>query len=189
MAARPLGDRTGTPSRAGTPGVTAHARRSFQRPSPWAPREPRFDKLRSHQVTKGCEVGLAPRLEMLDGPLTALTHLHRTPQTHALPGRFNFQQVAVADGHGQFISQTLDQCVEGIRRDLHTFPPRQTAARPPAVWSLVVFALRSEVHDKHEPALVRKRRLSLNRSEEHTSELQSLRHLVCRLLLEKKKKQ
>src|ERR1035441_4312122 len=28
--------------------------------------------------------------------------------------------------------------------------------------------------------------LPLNRSEEHTSELQSLRHLVCRLLLEKK---
>src|SRR5438045_8547639 len=28
----------------------------------------------------------------------------------------------------------------------------------------------------------------LFRSEEHTSELQSLRHLVCRLLLEKKKK-
>src|SRR5262245_65281669 len=33
-------------------------------------------------------------------------------------------------------------------------------------------------------ALYQKRRL---RSEEHTSELQSLRHLVCRLLLEKKK--
>src|SRR5262245_63439134 len=29
---------------------------------------------------------------------------------------------------------------------------------------------------------------ALQRSEEHTSELQSLRHLVCRLLLEKKKK-
>src|SRR5437899_3749060 len=29
--------------------------------------------------------------------------------------------------------------------------------------------------------------LSNTRSEEHTSELQSLRHLVCRLLLEKKK--
>src|SRR5258705_9108954 len=29
---------------------------------------------------------------------------------------------------------------------------------------------------------------SVSRSEEHTSELQSLRHLVCRLLLEKKKK-
>src|SRR5262245_62902507 len=30
---------------------------------------------------------------------------------------------------------------------------------------------------------------SMLRSEEHTSELQSLRHLVCRLLLEKKKQQ
>src|SRR5258705_1821528 len=30
-------------------------------------------------------------------------------------------------------------------------------------------------------------RLGFFRSEEHTSELQSLRHLVCRLLLEKKK--
>src|SRR5205814_3160776 len=30
--------------------------------------------------------------------------------------------------------------------------------------------------------------LEVERSEEHTSELQSLRHLVCRLLLEKKKK-
>src|SRR5437899_9785570 len=29
---------------------------------------------------------------------------------------------------------------------------------------------------------------SVTRSEEHTSELQSLRHVVCRLLLEKKKK-
>src|SRR5438045_9520876 len=32
------------------------------------------------------------------------------------------------------------------------------------------------------------RRTNQTRSEEHTSELQSLRHLVCRLLLEKKKK-
>src|SRR5258705_11164037 len=33
-----------------------------------------------------------------------------------------------------------------------------------------------------------RRRQREQRSEEHTSELQSLRHLVCRLLLEKKKK-
>src|SRR5258705_5593808 len=32
-------------------------------------------------------------------------------------------------------------------------------------------------------------RCNFVRSEEHTSELQSLRHLVCRLLLEKKKQQ
>src|SRR5262245_63938848 len=31
--------------------------------------------------------------------------------------------------------------------------------------------------------------VTVTRSEEHTSELQSLRHLVCRLLLEKKKSQ
>src|SRR5262245_63223062 len=37
--------------------------------------------------------------------------------------------------------------------------------------------------------LTNKAILTEGRSEEHTSELQSLRHLVCRLLLEKKKKQ
>src|SRR5258705_3406383 len=36
--------------------------------------------------------------------------------------------------------------------------------------------------------LFRQRASRNPRSEEHTSELQSLRHLVCRLLLEKKKK-
>src|SRR5439155_3482428 len=35
---------------------------------------------------------------------------------------------------------------------------------------------------------VRARQLGYDRSEEHTSELQSRGHLVCRLLLEKKKK-
>src|SRR5882724_2662451 len=38
------------------------------------------------------------------------------------------------------------------------------------------------------PARARPERRDCARSEEHTSELQSLRHLVCRLLLEKKKK-
>src|SRR5258705_9866703 len=36
-------------------------------------------------------------------------------------------------------------------------------------------------------ALAQGRARRADRSEEHTSELQSLRHLVCRLLLEKKK--
>src|SRR5262245_64278866 len=39
-------------------------------------------------------------------------------------------------------------------------------------------------HDQSAALAVRDR---VGRSEEHTSELQSLRHLVCRLLLEKKK--
>src|SRR5947199_6503878 len=41
---------------------------------------------------------------------------------------------------------------------------------------------------ERHPPLARHRR-PVDRSEEHTSELQSLRHLVCRLLLEKKKYQ
>src|SRR5436853_5847385 len=44
---------------------------------------------------------------------------------------------------------------------------------------------RQRDHDQAEAADVG---AVLGRSEEHTSELQSLRHLVCRLLLEKKKK-
>src|ERR1035441_10934147 len=65
-------------------------------------------------------------------------------------------------------------------------PGRNSASRPicsatvmPAshnVWSSVV------VSPLSAPC-------SVTRSEEHTSELQSLRHLVCRLLLEKNKKQ
>src|SRR5262245_63264809 len=40
------------------------------------------------------------------------------------------------------------------------------------------------IRHTHDPG----RNAFSRRSEEHTSELQSLRHLVCRLLLEKKKK-
>src|SRR5205814_9489309 len=89
-------------------------------------------------------------------------------------------------------------------RDLHSFPTRRSSdlgpghvyielASPDAVTALrpdtdallelspygtVCFARDGD----HWKARV------FQRSEEHTSELQSLRHLVCRLLLEKKKK-
>src|SRR5258708_24932857 len=42
------------------------------------------------------------------------------------------------------------------------------------------------VHDAHNSRLKRNR-VAFERSEEHTSELQSPDHIVCRLLLEKKK--
>src|SRR5205814_6009691 len=52
------------------------------------------------------------------------------------------------------------------------------------------FSLRA-VHVNHgiSPNAARWAEFCSGRSEEHTSELQSLRHLVCRLLLEKKKKE
>src|ERR1019366_10338686 len=46
---------------------------------------------------------------------------------------------------------------------------------------------RSVVHFHHPMHRTKRQRKSKLRSEEHTSELQSLTNLVCRLLLEKKK--
>src|SRR5438093_2582344 len=46
----------------------------------------------------------------------------------------------------------------------------------------------AEIVDWHQPQPRRRRLFIFMRSEEHTSELQSLTNLVCRLLLEKKKK-
>src|SRR2546422_3277804 len=49
--------------------------------------------------------------------------------------------------------------------------------------------IRTEKGSSFPPKMIsRKVLFSLGRSEEHTSELQSRLHLVCRLLLEKKKK-
>src|SRR5947199_5526030 len=57
---------------------------------------------------------------------------------------------------------------------------RAPARRAPAARRSAALDRRGRAGDAHVP--------TPHRSEEHTSELQSLRHLVCRLLLEKKKK-
>src|SRR5262245_62928481 len=61
---------------------------------------------------------------------------------------------------------------------LHDALPISRTGTTPGCWSV-----------PQRAAARRKRRTTSGsgRSEEHTSELQSLRHLVCRLLLEKKK--
>src|SRR3712207_8420434 len=56
-----------------------------------------------------------------------------------------------------------------------------------AVDRLIDVAIAVRPRSAPRPA-VRRRRRPLARSEEHTSELQSRQYLVCRLLLEKKKK-
>src|SRR5687767_15334506 len=69
-------------------------------------------------------------------------------------------------------------------------PPR----RPPDAYRRVVEGICGREWGGHSrrrrlpPALLRAVGAALRRSEEHTSELQSLAYLVCRLLLEKKKK-
>src|SRR5262245_63700712 len=68
-----------------------------------------------------------------------------------------------------------------------TLFPYTTLFRSPVVLDQagcdVVLGRKRVGRDEHDV-----RPAGLERSEEHTSELQSLRHLVCRLLLEKKKK-
>src|SRR5262245_64557862 len=64
-------------------------------------------------------------------------------------------------------------------------PPRST------LFPYTTLFRSQDVRNLQEPRAPRRRicfQTAGGRSEEHTSELQSLRHLVCRLLLEKKKK-
>src|ERR1035441_4976565 len=65
----------------------------------------------------------------------------------------------------------------------HLYPP--VAHRRDTQRSQLPIRLRN-VNASHCLRLIGLRAQRLLRSEEHTSELQSLRHLVCRLLLEKK---
>src|SRR5205814_8058737 len=83
----------------------------------------------------------------------------------------------------------------GHRPALHSFPTRRSSDLG-AVAGLAgkanmgaYSAAKSAVIRLTESmsAELRDKGINVNRSEEHTSELQSLRHLVCRLLLEKKK--
>src|SRR5205814_8827103 len=62
------------------------------------------------------------------------------------------------------------------------FPSSTTSGMPPAALAMTgtAHAIASSAARPNDSEVV-------ERSEEHTSELQSLRHLVCRLLLEKKK--
>src|SRR5437899_6571760 len=95
--------------------------------------------------------------------------------------------------HGSVSFFLLFYCC-GPLRDLHSFPTRRSSDLPPPCrtgssdrrkrWLGLLHSARRRGTALRRKAVPRRRR-----SEEHTSELQSLRHLVCRLLLEKKKKQ
>src|SRR5262245_64456032 len=85
--------------------------------------------------------------------------------------------------------------------DLHSFPTRRSSDLLLCPAALPRHAPQADVagnlHEDQRVADAVPARLEQDggvqhhqrRSEEHTSELQSLRHLVCRLLLEKKKKE
>src|SRR2546423_7068096 len=61
------------------------------------------------------------------------------------------------------------------------------------LWNLILYQslpafLTEPIIIPFSPAVIKIQHLTRTRSEEHTSELQSLAYLVCRLLLEKKKR-
>src|SRR5687767_15832531 len=78
-------------------------------------------------------------------------------------------------------------------RDLPSFPTRRSSdlrgSASPLRPRRGIACTRGEgaVPGRHGDSSARRRRRPGRRSEEHTSELQSLAYLVCRLLLEKKK--
>src|SRR2546422_8012739 len=71
------------------------------------------------------------------------------------------------------LAERLDRAAEP-----RATPPAEHLLRP----------VREEDRPQREPYDERSQACHASRSEEHTSELQSRLHLVCRLLLEKKKK-
>src|SRR5258708_25520346 len=68
-------------------------------------------------------------------------------------------------------------------------PPRSTLFPYTTLFRSQTTRRRQHIRNHHRIAVVRRRHRGVRRSEEHTSELQSPDHLVCRLLLEKKKGQ
>src|SRR5207249_9978950 len=99
-----------------------------------------------------------------------------------------------------FVSTFFFYCY-GDHRDLHSFPTRRSSdlGRMPkgqrrsrrASWRCRQYGLErlpQEEHGLPDACFDCSERLAQTRSEEHTSELQSRFDLVCRLLLEKKKK-
>src|SRR5262245_64120083 len=67
-------------------------------------------------------------------------------------------------------------------------PPRSTLFPYTTLFRSAQAVIASGIAHHSATDTTRNGRRIHSRSEEHTSELQSLRHLVCRLLLEKKKK-
>src|SRR5205814_9957126 len=82
-------------------------------------------------------------------------------------------------------------------RELHSFPTRRSSdlSNNRAGWKTTTDSFIFNFTDGKNISTAKlgyvnvnnARKIFFPRSEEHTSELQSLRHLVCRLLLEKKK--
>src|SRR5438874_7304605 len=101
--------------------------------------------------------------------------LRRPPRSPLFPYTTLFRSGSCADCQGDDILAAI----LGISMQLRRAEPGKVRFRRPAACILDLAVNRLTLKDKERRVI---------RSEEHTSELQSRRDLVCRLLLEKKKK-
>src|SRR5256884_3370376 len=94
--------------------------------------------------------------------------IRRPPRSTLFPYTTLFRSIIKIDLLGLGMMAVLEECLELIPK--HYGKPVDLAQLPP-----------------DDPPVYETLRKADTRSEEHTSELQSRLHLVCRLLLEKKK--
>src|SRR5438309_2238234 len=87
----------------------------------------------------------------------------------------------IMDGNGRWAKRRGLPRIEGHRKGADSVRDITRAARELGIQALTLYAFSSQNWDRP----IEEVRM-LMRSEEHTSELQSQFHLVCRLLLEKK---
>src|SRR2546429_6060193 len=105
------------------------------------------------------------------GPVTSTMPFRRSTISPKAAGKFNSANPGILSGMTRMTMAQLPRCLKTFRRKRATPASPYDRSADPSCSSLrmgVSF-------------------LPMMRSEEHTSELQSRLHLVCRLLLEKKK--
>src|SRR2546425_6457029 len=147
-------------------------------------RDPRDLELQELARDPGLEDAVHPRASAAEVALRELHEPEAGDPPEELP-RLLTHALAVGEvagvviGHGQL--EPAERQL-GVREHLrHVARPHRESARLPH--PVAVF-----LHRRPAPRRVGHDPVDVVRSEEHTSELQSLAYLVCRLLLEKKKK-
>src|SRR5205823_14613914 len=98
--------------------------------------------------------------------------------------------VHLARAHAALVSSAVDDLYQAdARLALHSFPTRRSSDldRPGLAWLSCRLGDRLCGRSDRRVLSHQQSAGEIIRSEEHTSELQSLAYLVCRLLLEKKK--
>src|SRR5262245_31526056 len=120
--------------------------------------------------------GSDPLMNANRGPINTLALVARLPTMHSI--KFFFEAGALVS-YGARYPDLFRRAGDYVDKILRGAKPADLPVEQPTKFDLVINLITAKALGLQVPP-------ALLRSEEHTSELQSLRHLVCRLLLEKK---